>query len=497
MNDSAQAETIAFLGRSEAYGELGTPVERLQTHISLVFLVGMRAFKLKRAVTFSYLDFSTPALRRRYCEAELRLGRAMAPQLYRAVHAVTRESSGRLALDGAGPPVDWLVEMRRFDQETLFERLAKRGALTPALMRELADVIAAFHAAVEPAPQWGEAAAVRRLIGEIVSNLGHAGTFPAAELVKLAANFDEAFERNHALIERRNLAGKVRRCHGDLHLRNICLIEGAPVLFDPIEFSEAIASTDVLYDLAFLLMDLIHEGLGALANLVFNRYLNRTDEDDGLPILPLFLAMRAAVRAHVSAAADETNRARSYFRLAGALLEPGRAMLAAIGGVSGTGKSTLAQAVAADLGRVPGARILRSDVIRKRLHGVAPEQRLPNSAYDKATSLRVYETLNRKATAALAAGQAVIADAAFLRPEERAAIAAAAGADFAGFWLTAPKPVLARRLAMRRGDASDADLSVLNRQLAQDHGAIDWIRLDASGDVAALARVVLAAINRA
>ncbi len=416
----------------------------------------------------------------------------MAPGLYRAVRAVTRNRDGILALDGKGEAIDWLVEMRRFDQDALFDRLAGHGGLTPSLMRDLADAIAAFHETAEKTPQWGGPDAVHNVLRDIIRNLeSFPQIFAPSEAGNLAAQLEAQFSADHALIEQRNRAGKVRRCHGDLHLRNICLFDGKPTLFDPIEFNDAISSIDVLYDLAFLLMDLIHQGHGEFANLVFNRYLDISGEGDGLALMPLYLAMRAAIRAHVSAAAGEVEQAQGYFRLAGDILQPKPAVLVAIGGVSGTGKTTLAQALASGLGRAPGARILRSDVIRKRLHGIAPEIRLPATAYEPETNARVYDALYREAAAALTSGQAVIADAAFLRVEEREAIAAAARivrVQFSGLWLEAPANLLEQRLADRRGDASDADVAVLRRQLGQDFGAVDWRHLEATDNVASEAR---------
>ena len=200
------------------------------------------------------------------------------------------------------------------------------------------------------------------------------------------------------LLDRRRAEGKVRRCHGDLHLRNVCLFEGKPTLFDCLEFSDELACVDILYDLAFLLMDLEHRGLADFANLVLNRYLDLTGEDDGLAAMPLFLSLRAAIRAHVTATViDRAGRsevrpemaadARGYLDLAAQFLRPRSCRLVAIGGLSGSGKSTLAAALAPSL----GARVLRSDVIRKHLFGVAPETRLPASAYTSEVSRRVYE----------------------------------------------------------------------------------------------------------
>jgi uncharacterized protein len=292
-----------------------------------------------------------------------------------------------------------------------------------------------------------------------------------------------------SLLGRRRAEGKVRRCHGDLHLRNICLLDGEPTLFDCLEFSEALASIDILYDLAFLLMDLEYRGLGDFANLILNRYLDLTGEDDGLLAMPLFLSLRAAIRAHVTATVmertahaeinDMAAEARRYLELAARLLRPQPRRLVAIGGLSGSGKSTLAAALAPMI----GARVLRSDVIRKGLFGVAPETRLPVIAYTVEVSHQVYETLRLRAAAALTAGYSVIIDAVSLHPEERqsfAAVAEAAAVPFSGLWLAAPAPTMEGRLYARRGDASDASPEVLAQQLRHDPGPMDWVIIDAS-----------------
>jgi predicted kinase len=302
--------------------------------------------------------------------------------------------------------------------------------------------------------------------------------------------------RHAALLDRRQAAGLVRQCHGDLHLRNIVMLDGQPTPFDGVEFNDEIACIDVLYDLAFLLMDLWRRGLTRHANLLLNGYLARTFDFEGLAALPLFLACRAAIRAKTSATAarlqteDAPRRelealAQRYLSMAVDLAKPADPMLVAIGGRSGTGKSTLALSMAPHTGPVPGAIVLRSDVIRKTLVGVHPLERLPATAYTRGMSTRVYRALADRAHIALRAGHAAIVDAVFAAPEERAAIEAVAAnvaVPFFGLWLNAPADVLVARVEARRGDASDANADVVRQQLVTDPGPVSWQRIDAARD---------------
>jgi aminoglycoside phosphotransferase family enzyme/predicted kinase len=492
--DNAQSETIRFLSQPASYQGGADAVETIKTHASVVFLAGDRAFKLKRAVKYTYLDYSTPDLRRRACEAEVALNRRTAPTLYLSATAVLRKPDGRLSFDGPGEPVDWVVVMRRFPQEALFSHLAEQGALTSELAFDLASQIAAFHAIAEIDPRHGGAAGVAAVIQINDENLRRSPPLGIStpDIDRLRDASQAALETHAALLDRRRSRGRVRRCHGDLHLANICLADKQPTLFDCIEFSDLISCIDVLYDLAFLLMDLRHRRLVRQCALVFNRYLDLTGDDDGLPALPLFMSLRAAVRAHVAATAaagfasdlrrQHLVEARSYFDLAVALLAPKPPRLVAIGGLSGTGKSSVAAAIAGELGIGAGARVLRSDVLRKRLFGKSPEERLPEEAYGKAANDEVYAVLERRAARLLASGHSVVIDAVAAKPVERAAMAALArraGAGFAGIWLQASEATLRARLAQRGKDASDATAAVLRLQLTYDLGPIDWTRVDA------------------
>lgn len=490
-----QSRVAGFLGSPGAHG--GAAVERIDTHTSILFLAGDRAWKLKRAVRYDYLDYSTAAQRHAMCEAELRINRLTAPNIYRNVVAVTEQRDGSLAIGGRGTPVDWLVEMNRFDQNGLFDRLAGAGKLPLQLMRPLARTIARFHAAADYRTDQGGWDALARIID------GNAAGFAAegAEILDpilcagLTGRARFVLSRCGARADRRRDDGMVRQCHGDLHLRNIVLIDGQATLFDAIEFNDQIACIDVLYDLAFLLMDLWRLGLTQHANAVWNGYLADTQDVDGLPLMPLFLSCRAAIVAKTTATsanlqADAFHRselkaqARNYLALAKILLAPPPPCLIAVGGASGTGKSSLAMALAPSIGGAPGAVVIRSDEIRKRFCGVEPLDRLGPEGYTADMSQQVYDTVMEQADAVVRGGFAAIVDAVFARSEDRAAVqhvAVAAGVPFAGLWLDAPESVLIARVEGRGPDASDADRAVIRQQLAEHVDALHWHRFDASG----------------
>lgn len=507
MAIETEGDVLAFLMSDPGLGKGAADAKVITTHISTVLLIGPRAFKLKRRVHLPYVDFLTAGKRLAACEQELRLNRRTAPGLYRALRRVTREPDGRLALDGAGPLVDAVVEMARFDEDGLFDRMALAGALTPALMTSLARRIAAFHADAAVDRRHGGAQAMAAVLDVNERGLTLTDVFSGEDVAALNAACRGALARHAALLDARARDGKVRRCHGDLHLRNICLVDGVPTLFDCLEFDEALATTDILYDLAFVLMDLWHRGLEGLANTLFNRYLDETGEEAGLPLLPFFMAVRATVRAHVvavevdSAGADAATRqaeARSYLGLARDCLKPCRPRLVAVGGLSGSGKSTVAAAVAPGIGPVPGARILASDRIRKRRFGVAAETRLPAEAYRSEVSAQVYEALFDHAAGVLRSGHGVVVDAVFDRAPDRARIehvAAQAGARFQGLWLEAGIETLMQRVAARRDDPSDATPDVVRAQAQRQPAAVAWTHLatEAGPDtVCRLARQALA-----
>ncbi len=494
QGDDCQREVFAFMANPATHG--GAPVRRIDTHSAVVFLAGDRAFKIKRAVRYSYLDFSTLAQRKAACRAELEINRVFAPALYLRVVPVTREKNGSLRLAGDGESVEWAVEMRRFDEAKTLDRLADENAIDLALADKLARVIAATHSRsplFEGAP-W--IAALARYIDEADAAFRtHPDLFDPAQAEELCQDSRRALAKLRPLLAARSAEGMVRRGHGDLHLANVALVDGAPMLFDAVEFSPLIAAGDVLYDLAFLLMDLVERGLSPAANVVLNRYLaetSRSSDLDAVGALPFFMSLRAAIRASVTASraavaapADRDGArlsASKYFALACRLIRPAPPVLVGIGGLSGTGKSQLAACLAAELAPPPGAIVLRSDVERKALEGRREDERLPKEAYTAEKSARVYATLLEKAARVIAAGHSAIVDAVFAQPRERDALREAArGVAFHGLFLVADMATRIARVGARRGDASDADSAIVR---AQEHYAVghnDWEPIDASG----------------
>lgn len=493
-----QADVVAFLADPSSYAGV-CRVDRFETHGNLVFLAGSDAWKIKRAVRFPYMDFSTLEKRRVACEREIEVNRKLAPDLYLGCVPITRAAAGDLTFGGAGEVAEWAVHMRRFPQSALLSRVAAAAGIPPDLAKAVADAVFASHTKADRAHPRSAGNEMGQLVASIGSGLARSKAFDAGDVARFARDAQGRLERSRAVLDARARHGCVRRCHGDLHLGNIVLWQGQPVLFDAIEFDESIATIDTLYDLAFLFMDLDRLGQRQAANVVLNRYLwcSRDDLDlQGLQALPLFLGLRAGVRAMVTAdraaqeggqpARDDQDLARTYLAAALRYLRPRAPSLIAIGGLSGTGKTTLAAGLAPDLDPAPGAVHLRSDLERKLWFGVDETVRLPVQAYSPEANSTVYATLCRKARIALGAGHSVIVDAVHAREDERSAIEAVAsglGVPFRGLWLTASDEKMAARVAARRGDASDATPQVVARQLTWDVGALSpaWAKLDAGG----------------
>jgi uncharacterized protein len=502
-----QERVFAFLSDPASHAE----VLRIDTHGASVFLEGRRALKIKRAVRFPFLDYSTLEKRKAACEEEIRINRPFAPQIYHRVVPITQNKEGSFEIGGSGTPVEYAIEMTRFDERQTFDHLAAAGPLDPALIDAAAETIAACHtgAPIAAAEPW-----IGSIPGIIEGNskaFREAACFPAEAIDDLERASFAAFSDLQGLLTQRGAQGFVRRCHGDLHLANIVLIGQKPVLFDAIEFDPLIATTDVLYDLAFAIMDFLKFGRPHEANALLNRYLllAAVENLDGLATLPLFMSMRAAIRAHVMLARikrnarDKVDMIRSvnaYFDLAQSAIHPPPPMLVAVGGLSGTGKSLLARTLAPAVLPEPGAVVIRTDVLRKQYFHISETGRLPEDAYRTEVNEKIYATLFQRASSILASGHSVIVDAVFARPFERDAIFEAARkrkVRFSGLFLTADLATRQQRVGRRERDASDATPEIAAIQENYEIGAIDWSLVDASGTPEETLQKCLAHIPRA
>lgn len=494
MSDAVRYEEL--LGKVGVL-DRGSPTRRITTHGAVVILNGDRAWKFKRPVRLRYFDFSTPKRRRQALETELRLNRRLAPDLYIAVHSIRRGDDGSLTFDGPGEPIEYVLEMIRFDDDALLVSRAHPGGLSDELLGRLAERIVEVHQTSEISP---DPLGAQRLQEVVDGNLASMSAFPQIIEPTVARELTDRIttliDDHRSLLDERARAGRVRHCHGDLHLANVAIIDDKPIPFDCLEFDAEMATTDVLYDLAFLVMDLWARGLRHEANVVVNTYFDhavfdaRTDDEAAFVLLPVLLAVRATVRAHVAAAEGAVDSAHEYLALALGFTEAVPPRLIAIGGGSGTGKSTVARAIGGSIDPAPGARILRTDVLRKRLAGVSMEDELPRSAYSDSARAAVYAELFRVTAADLTAGMSVIADAVFGRTDQSTTIADVAedaGVDFSGIWLELSETERISRIEHRGPDASDADAAVARRQSASlQLPDFRWRRVDATGGVDAV-----------
>jgi aminoglycoside phosphotransferase family enzyme/predicted kinase len=462
----------------------------IETACARVFLAADAAFKVKRHVDLGYVDYSTVERRLWAIERELAFNQAAASDIYRAIRRITRTAGGGLELDGPGAVVDYALEMRRFADDAVLA--AKPWAIDGALADELGRTVAGFHAKAPLRPEGGLSALAftigsnAELLRELAPRLGH------DRVEQLIALTEAELERQRPLLARRVAEGFSRHCHGDLHLGNILVEESRPILFDCIEFNDLLSDLDVQYDLAFLLMDLDFRRRRDAGVRVLSAYLDEAARSfpetiwEGLAALPLMLSVRAGVRAHVWAHSGDDDASRAYVDAGIAHLSPAPPRLVAVGGLSGSGKSSFSRVIAPGLGASPGAVVLRTDEVRKRLLKVAPTQAMSDAAYTPEFYNRAYDELIANARALLTAGRAVVLDATFIAPALRARaeqLAKDCGVPFQGVWLDAPVEVLAGRIEGRTGDASDATLQTLHEQIGRHTSEVAWERVDAAGSV--------------
>ena len=477
--DAAIRKLVESLRSARCYPHPAEDVEILETHISYVLLAGAFAYKIKKPVSLEFLDFSTLDARLHYCREELRLNRRTAPDLYLGVVPIVGRHDAP-AVDATGVPIEYAVKMRRFPQEALLDRLALRRALTPAQIDAFAAAVARLHLAARRALPGTGYGSADQVLSDAFGNLRAIDAIPRAL-------HDWTLAEHHALrstFESRRAAGFVRECHGDLHLGNVVWMGEAPVIFDCIEFNPEFRWIDVMSDVAFVVMDLHHDGYPDLAARFLDAYLQHTGDYAGLRVLRFYLVYRALVRAKIACirasqpatgereCANARVAAAAYLELAARISTAAPGALVAMHGFSGSGKTAVSQALVEAYGAVR----VRSDVERKRLHGMdalAKSGSDPGKGlYSAAETERTYACLATMADAVLDAGYPAIVDATFLRRPERVRmreLAAAHGVPFAIADCHAPVEVLLQRIDARREkghDSSEADALVLDLQRA-------------------------------
>lgn len=479
---SDQEDVIAAL---EA-GLTGPPrLRRINTHMSYLFLSEDFVLKLTRAVNHPFVDMSTLAQRKAACEAEIEINKRFAPTLYDKVLPVVRTTDGTFRLAGEGTIVDYIVCMKRFPDKALFADLATSHQLTVAMIEDAVSALAAFQKTQAPQLNVSASQSYDRILAGLEQTARQAAppviTKVLADMV--FAHLKLVHTDVASLINDRREAGYIRRGHGDFHLKNICVYEGRVTPFDALAFDRKLATVDILYDVAFLFMDLRARNLDHLAALAMNRYFDLMDQDEGaLLLLPFFMALRACVRMAVSIEAGLFDDTENYGRLAIRLLEPVISRLVIVGGLSGTGKSVVARAICHLLPGPCGARILSTDAERKREAGMKLADHMPQTAYDKQARSAVYTVLARRASVALEAGSSVVADGTYRDGDARTEIAKAAEIHpCLALWLQTDVERRVQRVSTRRNDASDASPNIATAQEEPQLLGQSWQRVDASG----------------
>ncbi|GAB1233870.1 AAA family ATPase [Ferrigenium sp. UT5] len=489
---TSQHQLIAALRDSQRYPHTVRSVRVIETHISWIVLAGKFAYKIKKAVDLGFLDYTSLSARKHFCAEELRLNRRTASELYLDVLSIG--GSAEALQFGVQPAIEYAVKMRRFLDGALMDECLRQGKVTAAHVDALASTVALFHAraaTVDLKTEFGSAATIRAAAQQNFDQLRR--LFQDADDLRQVETLQQTtmreWESRAALFEARRRAGCVRECHGDLHLGNIALINGAPVPFDCIEFSQALRWIDVMDEVAFTMMDLLQHGQPDYAWRFLNAYLEASGDYAGVAVLHFYLAYRAAVRAKIAAIrARQTGMAarakvqalhacRRYLALAQRCLHERRPALIITHGLPGSGKTTFAQYVIEQMGAVR----IRSDVERKRLHGLQAGERSRGDIYDAAATEKTYTRLLELARSLLQAGYPVIVDAAFLNRAERAQfrrLAQALSIPFAIASLHAQEAALRQRLDQRRHDASEADVAVLEklRKVAQPLSSTEHAR---------------------
>ena len=477
---------IAALLSPDAFGHPITKPQLIETHISWVILTGTYVYKIKKPVNFGFLDFSTLAKRKHFCEEELRLNRHLAPDIYLNLIPIsgTEESP---QLGGSGNIIDYAIKMREFPQQAQLDRLLEQNELSNAKINAIAEAIAAFHLQADQADATGPYGNLEKVWTPVAENFAQLAMLDHQSAHQTLLNdlqhwSQSEFSRCESTFLQRKQTGFIRECHGDLHLRNIAWLENKPLIFDCIEFNPSLRWIDVISDIAFLVMDLFDRNQPALAMSLLNRYLEQTGDYEGIKLLPFYFVYRALMRAKVAALRlkqshltdDETENIQQemlgYLQLAQDFLHRPAGQLIITWGLSGSGKTYLTAALLEPLRAIR----IRSDVERKRLAGLlstTPAQaNIDKGIYSREMTDKTYHRLHALADLMLQAGFPIIVDATFHDPNQRDQFRQLAQQRRVAFVIlecVASAETLRDRIAQRRGDASDADLRVLEHQLTQ------------------------------
>lgn len=486
MADSVYSPLIQQMLQPEFYPHpVDTPVQLIQTHVSQVLLTGNYAYKLKKDVNFGFLDYSSLEKRRHFCQEELRLNQRAAGPIYLEVLPIIQSDDNYRLGDvnserTSDTVVEYAVKMQQFPQETLLSQRFERGELTETLLLQLAEAIARFHLSAETNDyirRFGTVEKIRQSIDEnyeqTVDFIGGPQTQSQFDATK--AYTDTFFATQQGLLQQRVDQDKIRACHGDLHLNNICYWQNQLLLFDCIEFNEPFRFVDVMFDIAYIIMDLTVKGRQDLAASFLSHYVEQTGDWEGLQVLPLYVSRQSYVRAKVTSfllndpAVSEADKqqataaAAPYYTLAWTYAQPQTGRLLAMSGLSGSGKSTVAR----ELSRQLGAIYIRSDAVRKHLAGIPLQQRGDDSLYTPEMSRQTYTRLVSLGSLLAQQGYTVILDAKFDRQATRQLAIAQAQAQALPLTFvhcTAPEATLTQRVQARQGDIADATITVLQEQ---------------------------------
>ncbi|MEM7761166.1 MAG: AAA family ATPase [Cyanobacteria bacterium P01_A01_bin.40] len=456
-------------------------IELIQTHASIVFLTGDYAYKVKKSVDFGFLDYSTLDKRKHFIETELRLNKQIAPELYLEVVTINSHNC-RLTLNGSGKVVEYALKMRQFPQENLFSNLLTANKLSSDRFIELGKIVAQFHTRAKTNSRISSFGTVDKIKAAFSENYQqsqkYVGTVQTPEQFAATKGYTNTFfNQRQDLLQSRRDSHKIKECHGDLHLKNICLWHDKILLFDRIEFNESFRFVDTMYDVAFTVMDLSARGKMEFANAFLNSYLEYSGDWEGLLVLPLYLSRQAYVRAKVNSfllddpqidatAKNQAKQAASnYYQLAYQYTQTKSGSLILMSGLSGSGKSTVARNIAKSTGAIQ----IRSDAVRKHLAVIALDETGADYIYTQEMTQKTYDRLLELGTMLVKAGYTVILDAKYDRLSWRQPLITWAQSENIPLKIvhcTAPMSVLCERLNQRQNDISDAGADLIESQKA-------------------------------